>query len=447
MDETISAEEIFEIGLRERNESKKRDEARRSGTSEFNIKFTALELGQYKQVRILGYPAEARMGNPHSAKTVNISLIEGDDGKKTRIIWPDKSQKDWILWQIYRKVMAYKWNSEEKSREYYHKKEHKTVWNMVANNSNPDNPYDRGWEPTSVTLLNVIDRSMMDIHRENKNSLVLSKKASKMSNGEYWYEPGIPTIVYEDIYDKIAAPYGPWMYYDIVIVKNNKQPFYNVYHAEDSARQLSGLGFEVDKNLASRPLTDEELSWGMYDFDRYYSVTSYTKILNRLGNSIQKVDKSFGTKYHELLSDLASQEIKERGDKEPFVEKEEKKQEETPSDKTESTSSNTEAPRRREKVSLNTDEKDAPEKDNGVSAHIKEAVQRYGLEGFEKLTEDEISFIDSFDEETQTFVYVDPKNQEESIAVYSCVTDGCPMVTPSNFKHCPKCGSSLSAPE
>ena len=445
MSNTLTPEEVFQQSLDKRRAEKKQEADRKAnaGSVQFeSINYTALSAGEFKQIRMLGFPANNRMDDPTSVKTVNISMIEGDDGKKFRVVWPDKSQKDWLLWQVLRKVLQYKWNPDEKKREFIHRENHKSVFDMVFSNSNPQNKYEKGWEPSNVTLMNVIDRSIMDQHREAKKTFVLSKRGSEMANGGMWYDSGVPTIFYDEIYDNIAAAYGLWVYYDIVVVKNTKQPYYNVFHAKDSARQLAGLGFEVNMEYAEQPLTDEELSWERYDFDKLFPVTSHTKILNRLGNKISLIDKSFGTKFHETLEELVEEEKKARAEVSDegnsSSNSNEERQEPEPTQ-------DAPKPKPRARVKLEDSAPDKPEQeDSEYPDFIQDAIDKYGVANMDKLTEDNISMISGYDAEKQTFIYSYPGDPDTEVDIYTCTNESCPMLTPNGFEFCPRCGSKLT---
>ena len=136
-----------------------------------------------------------------------------------RCIWPIKSeQPNWILWKVYNKVMSGKWDAKAQTRIYDYREKFPGLWNRVAKNDNLDNAFESGWKPKAYVIANVIDRSMMQWHQENKKTVLLSKKVSD-NNGTPWYEPGIPNMLYNSLYEVVIPVYGDWETYDIALVR------------------------------------------------------------------------------------------------------------------------------------------------------------------------------------------------------------------------------------
>lgn len=298
----------FEAAKKKRQEQREKEDNRQFGEYE-EIVYTALPKDQDKVVRIVGDPLLVRE-KPTDPKLSYISMILGDNDKKFRCIWPDKSEDpSWILWKIYDKVLSYDWDRANNVKRYHHVESHPEVFRRVAKN-NSENQFEQGWKPSKFVHMNVIDRHDMDFHREERHLKVLSKKASE-SGDRIFYEPGIPEYLYSKIWDDVVEYNGDWHNYDVVLRKKNANPWYEAFHAIDDRKKIQT---EAREFIVEGDITEEELSWEGYDFDKLFPITSYSKIKNRLSKFIQMVDISFDTKYFQELEELVA--IEEQGRKE-----------------------------------------------------------------------------------------------------------------------------------
>lgn len=305
----MSRKEIFEKAKLERQKEKDRGSFGQfnSGEGSEGAVYAALSPEMGRVVRIFGNPLVMR-DKPTDPKLVFISLILGDNGKKFRCVWPGKEHDpDWILWKIYDLVSSFSMNGmgDEREKIYTYKRSHPECWRRVVKNNNEENRYENGWRPTGYVVINVIDRHDPEFHKEKKHSKILSKKASEMSNGDFWYEPGIPITAYNAIWDNVVEFYGEWDNYDISVRKLKDKPWYNAYHAIEEAVKLSTAEKKV---TVDGPMTAEELAYELYDFDQLYKVTSYTKIKAKLGKFIRKVDADFDEHFTEELEKLVEEE-------------------------------------------------------------------------------------------------------------------------------------------
>lgn len=304
-----SREKLFELAKKKRKEQKEKEDNASFASFE-EIAYTALELEEDKVIRIIGNPILSR-DKGTDPKLSHISMIIGDNDKKFRCIWPSKSEDPtWILWKIYDKVMAYDWDSANNVKKFHNISSHPTIFKRVAKN-NSENQFETGWRPSKFVHINVIDRHDMDYHRTNKHLKVLSKKVTE-NNGKFWYEPGVPEFLYSKIWDEIVEYNGDWQNYDIVVKKLDEAPWYNAYHCEDDIKKISE---DVRPLLSSKNLTEEELMWEGYDFDKLFAVTSYSKIKAKLGKFIKIVDLELNTKFTEELEHLVEIEEKEKLEK------------------------------------------------------------------------------------------------------------------------------------
>lgn len=302
----------FEEAKKRRKEQKEKEASYEGGGSFEEVVYTAMSPNKDKVIRIIGDPLLVREKGT-DPKLSFISMILGDNGKKFRCIWPNKSEdSSWILWKIYDKVMSYDWDRSNNVKRFHFVDSHPETFRRVAKN-NTENQYEQGWRPSKVVHMNVIDRHDMEWHRENSHLKVLSKKGSEYGDGRIWFEPGVPEFLYSKIWDDVVEYNGDWNNYDVVVRKLTEQPWYSAFHAIDDRKKIQS---DVIDLIEDRDLTEEELSWEGYDFDTIFPVTSYSKIKNRLGKFIKKVDLDFDTRYYEELEDLVAIEDKERKEEE-----------------------------------------------------------------------------------------------------------------------------------
>jgi len=422
-------EEAFERSKRAREERKRNEENKKAGTGTFiDIKYSGLEIGRFKQVRFLGGYLDGRTTGT-SPKEILFSKILGDDDKKFHCYWPDpKVNGNHILWRMYNKVMAYKWDKDKGDkgeRIYYNKDSHPSLFKRMAKN-NSDNQYENGWYPKRFIITNIIDRDLNEWHKENKHSAILSKKIG--GAGEALFpDPGIPVGLYNNIYDEIVAIYGSYNKYDVVIEKVEGIPYsYRSYHAFKDYEKLV-VKFSKDINrfrsfeeFNNRPLTDEEKEYELYDFDKFFHVTDYNKILFKLKHFIGQIDSAFKTHFLEELQDLVAKEKEEKEKNFPSSGKDEVVKNENEVKELVAERSKTQRNESREPFDL--------EEANGrlnlklKTELIPEAAKKRILG-----VNDDGSF--AYDLE-----------QGEKVFVCSNETEGCTFKTTKEFTHCPKCG-------
>lgn len=322
----MSRKEIFEKAKLERQRERENSQSGSftSGAGTEGAVYAALSPEMGRVVRLYGNPLVVR-DQPTDPKLVFISFILGDNGKKFRCVWPDKnSQPDWILWKIYDLVASFsmKGYGEERERVYNYKRSHPECWRRVVKNNNEENRFEQGWRPTGHVVMNIIDRHDPEYHEKTKRSKLLSKKASEMSSGDFWYEAGIPITAYNAIFDNVVEFYGPWQEYDISVKKLKDKPWYTAYHALEEAIKLSPAEKKV---TVEGPMTEEEENYELYDIDQLFRVTSYTRIKATLARFIRKVDTDFDTNFSEELEKLVEEEQKKWKEEQEKQEKDEPK--------------------------------------------------------------------------------------------------------------------------
>jgi len=431
--------ELFAKANQARKSAKAEEDQKKNGGGFKQYDYAALEENVPKAIRIIGAPVSVRdiEKDPFSPKLINYSQILGDDGKKFRCIWPIKNeQSNWILWKIYNKVMSGKWDAKAlpPAKIFDYAKSHPALWRRVAKNDNVENAYERGWKPQALVVMNIIDRSAMDWHRENKHYMLLSKKASD-NNGTPWYEPGVPQMLYNLIFDTIVAVYNDWETYDIAVVKLGDKPYYNAYQISDHQKELAALYPEFyasyAADLAERPLTEEELSWTKYNIDELNPITSYQKINNRLKLFIQQVDEAFKTHFYDELQELVEKEKQEYSENNNFADLEEEDK------KTEAKSTPAPAEKKVEtKPESKADSIPAPKETLAPTRavkldHIKTLISK-GYKGLEKLSDIDKAYIIGYDDVHEKPLW------KNGLQLFQCPK--CKELGPQEINVCVKCG-------
>ena len=423
----MTREEMFKNAANKRKEEK--EEEKQKGGGFEDIHYVALEEGVPKIIRFVGLPASMRGDDPFSPKLVNMSQILGDDAKKFRCVWPIKNERpDWILWKIYNKVMSGKWDNGSQSKVFDYREKFPSIWRRVAKNDNIENQYEKGWKPSALVVMNVIDRSAMQWHQENKHYAILSKKVSD-NNGKPWYDPGVPQMLYNLLFDTIVPVYGDWETYDCVIIKMTADPWYQVWQADDDKKKINALypNFSYDSDIAGRPLTEEEMSWEKYNIDKITPVTSYQKINNRLKIFIQQVDEAFKTHFYQELQELVEQEKKYAA--EHPVEKEEEAEEEKPQPA--KTSTPTPAPVKETPVETPAPERVSRKVTTPAVNYIDTLISK-GHEGLKKCSDTEKALIIGYDEVKEKPIW------KQGLQLFQCPR--CKELGPEQVKVCIKCG-------
>lgn len=453
--------DLFKEAAKKRKEEKKRQEQNTGFTPEDRElpQYTALETNGFRLLRFLGEPISMRT-KPTSPKIIHSTFILGDDDKNFRCIFPSKQDDPrWILWRVMNKVMSYTWDpqqGENGARVYHYKDSHPTLFNRVARNNN-DHPLETGWRPTTYVIQNVIDRDpqVYKWHKENKKTLLLSKKGKQRDDGNIFYEPGYPISLYNSIMEDIIEINGDPNTYDIVVQKLDEKPYYKVFHPVDDYKKIlakfdsdkeqleSGIpGF--DTSVVERSLTEEELSWERYNIDEAFPVTSYRKIQNRLNIFLESVDKAFGTKFVQELAEKVEEEKKRweaegKGQENNVTVTKEKEvtsaKENEGKEKEDVTEEEAPKKRRREKSS-NIEEEFSVEKILNTHDELKGA--KY-LTPEMKATIKDVEYNN--DGTVKTFKY---DTDEDILECINAEDDGgCTMASPASFTHCPLCGESF----
>ena len=280
-----------------------------------SIEWTGLEPGKDKVIRILGNPPGFGEAKPSDARVVIISRIVADDGKMIRVCRPsyeyfvnNGEAPEYFLDKVIRAAKGCRWINGK--RVCLLQEKNPALYDKVDKNGFDPSDFrykiDKGWAGRAVFLANVIDRSQMDIHRNTKHSMLLSKKISYKGDKEY-AEDGVPAYGFVDkIIPKVVA-YGPWEGYDLSVRRTGQMS--NPYQVCVASRVPEEVQSDVRQYITTQTeLTEEEASWERYDLNKLYATTSYTKLWNRLRDTIRAIDKELDTHFYEELKELADEE-------------------------------------------------------------------------------------------------------------------------------------------
>ncbi len=392
------------------------------------ITWTGLEQGQDKVVRILGNPPGFGETKPSDARVVVISRIVADDGKMIRVCRPsyeyfvnNGDTPEYFLDKVIRAAKGSRWVNGKKVCILQEK--NPALYNKIDKNGFDPSDFrykvDKGWAGRAVFLANVIDRGQMDTHRSTKHSMLLSKKISYKGDKEY-AEDGVPAYGFVDkLIPKVVA-YGPWEGYDLSVRRTGQMS--NPYQVCVASRVPEEVQSDVRQYIVTQnELTEEEASWERYDLNKLYATTSYTKLWNRLRDTIRAIDKELDTHFYEELKELA--------DKEKEKEKLESEEAEAKEEEISEVATVTEAA----PFDINPAPK-APIKERRVPTRD---IDWSLLPHADLLSDSQKAIIKSVTKQEDGSICVDYDTDE---TIYRCI-DGCSIDgIPESFTICPVCG-------
>lgn len=393
-----------------------------------SIEWTGLEPGKDKVIRILGNPPGFGEAKPSDARVVIISRIVADDGKMIRVCRPsyeyfvnNGEAPEYFLDKVIRAAKGCRWINGK--RVCLLQEKNPALYDKVDKNGFDPSDFrykvDKGWAGRAVFLANVIDRGQMDTHRSTKHSMLLSKKISYKGDKEY-AEDGVPAYGFVDkLIPKVVA-YGPWEGYDLSVRKTGQMS--NPYQVCVASRVPEEVQSDVRQYIvAQNELTEEEASWERYDLNKLYATTSYTKLWNRLRDTIRAIDKELDTHFYEELKELA--------DKEKEKEKLESEETEAKEEEISEVATVTEAA----PFDINPAPK-APIKERRVPTRD---IDWSLLPHADLLSDSQKAIIKSVTKQEDGSICVDYDTDE---TIYRCI-DGCSIDgIPESFTICPVCG-------
>ena len=385
-----------------------------------------------KIVRFRGGPPDSDR-TPYTARRAISSLVRDDNDKLTKLRLPVGDYKH-IYWRIINSVLEQEGKGQAK--KYVHKDRMPDIFNRVRYGSTKPTAnqfkYDKGWKGREWLVANVIDREMMDVHREEKHTMILCKdaRASKTNPDVVFYDEGVPAYGFvQPLVQSLFKPYKNWENYDVGIFRLGQKEM--PYRLINASRYLPEVPEHMrDLVQPEGPLTDEELSWSLYDLRRLTRVTPYSRFFEKFGQLVMEVDNHLGTTFFDELQELVAQEEIETGGQEqeeesPVMVKAEAAAEEAAVEE--------ETPQE-EEVQVRTRTTRQPveeskEKDSDPVLEAKKAELREA--GF---TEEELDLITGYDPSNKAapFTYSVPTGQ-----LLRC--NECGVPSPGSFSKCPAC--------
>jgi len=404
-------------------EAKERQKAP-GGTFQFeDVQWTGLNPNVPKIVRAVGGAPDSNE-DKGTAVTRRISWIIGDNGKKFRVVFPEKQDDpDHLMWRMIAAVNETTYINKKKV--FIHENKNPELFRMVNKNGLEETDkkamYDSGWLGKTKFIMNVIDREQMKWHAEHKHTLLLSKSVSEGSDGRVFADEGVPAFGFANLLATgIFKFYKDWRKYDLGITKTGlKETPYRIINATKYKEEIPD---ELQALVSEAPwLTEEELSWETYDLQKLFKYTPMTKIYNNLKISIQKLDARLGTKFDKMFKDAVDKEAEakelSKDDNEVTPDTSDDKSWNPMNDVVEAAAV-PEAPKTRERKA----ESSATSLDTSV------------LKGWDNINEEERALITAVKTERGQLV-VTYNTQDEILKCSSCGVG-----SPESFGHCPSCG-------
>lgn len=298
------------------------EESKRSAGGSFQrtyeeVAWTGLDQGIPKIVRVLGGVPDSNKNN-YTAKTCTIAWITGDDGKVFKAVMPPRDvDPNYILTRIISQVKKVRYDAQG-NKTYPVLEKFPEIYNLIDKNglAKTDKRYlfERGWSGKDVLIMNVIDRSQMDWHREHKHTMLLAKSITN-SNGREYVDEGVSSFAIQGKLGHLFKSYGDWEHYDIAITKTGMKD--NAFILVNASHSPAEVDDSVRQYISENPdLTPEERSWTTYDIAKFYQPTSATKIYNRLKATIARIDTALGTCFLTELEALMKKEQALRAEQE-----------------------------------------------------------------------------------------------------------------------------------
>lgn len=318
----------------ERDKAERKASGGGSGPGFKPIKWSGLEKGKMKIIRIIGKNPDFNTRTPQlnrkpfDARVVRMARIIDDNGKRMKLVLP-LNNSNHLFWRIINRINEFEWkedpeDNKKKMRVFTNEKLHPDIFNIVNYSNLPESDNRRkfgweghGWLGKEVFIMNVIDRGMKKWHEENKHTVLLAKNLAivKASDGSgkvlEFPEEGIPSFGFTTLLAiNCIKHYGLWENYDVAITRTGlTSPAYNVINASEHIKEVDTA---LQPLVITAPLTAEEEAYEKYDLDLIYGTTSYTRFYNGVKLTIAQIDKALGTNFFDELKTLADKEAEER---------------------------------------------------------------------------------------------------------------------------------------
>lgn len=292
------------------------------------IQYAGLESGQFKVFRCIGAPPDAETcgfkRRPFDSKEIYVISVKDDEGKKFTIKVPApeaEKQFSHILHRLYATITESVYVN--KKRVFKHEEKHPELWLAATKTGyKPEDgksfSFATGLKPTKLIVMNVIDRQD-DWCKENKHAKILARSLTYDDKGNTWAEPGVKSYGFTSSIVEIVGKYGNFEKYDLAIKKTGQKerPLdiknASLFKEKDMMTELLNAdGSIVDESIIQLgPLTEDERAYGLYDLDKLFRPTSYSRIIKRIPSVFRLCDACLGTHYYDELRTLAEKEVEE----------------------------------------------------------------------------------------------------------------------------------------
>ena len=275
------------------------------------VKWSGLQKGVPSILRFVGKAPDAIGRDKTDAKSMYISWIVSDSGSQFKWVRPTPSDDpNHIFNRFLRTVTKGKWNDETRTKSYVLESKDSELLNKVLKNGRtPEDPqynYERGWLGREMYLVNVIDRTQMQWHKDHKHTMLLAGDMRTSPDGREFVTEGVSKPSLKPKILHLFECYGDWSKYDIALTRTGVKD--NPYIAVNASKVPEEVKPDYRRYISTEPLTAEEASWERYDLDKIFAPTSATKFLNRMKDTITKVDKLFNTHFLQEFEALSAKE-------------------------------------------------------------------------------------------------------------------------------------------
>ena len=443
---TVNRRAFFDEAQEKRKEEEKRKKEGNSFlySNYYQVAIPSIGNGQ-ALIRLYGTPVEVRREGSDPKKIYTMKIVD-DSGKQKTFYIDNENYGNHLLKRIYYEITKKTFNKETQKKEIFYERRIPDIYDMVTKNSRTDSKYEAGWKPSARILFNCFDYQDIDFHLKNKHSKILSSKVNtvekKDNSGETisYYEVGIPAGTYEVIWNHVAQYDKYWEDYLIIFEKIEKTPNYQCMHYLKDSHKITDINIKkILKTVDFNVLGDIYKNYEYYDFNKIYKQTSYKTIYESLKSKIKSISEAVGINYIEELERLVQEErknVKKEVSETAFKIADEVSGEIDEYEIIEETSIVED-----QEPNFETKKRGANSAVSGKKNEIfdTDTLDKSLYKGISSLSKEELQCICGVTQ-TGKFLY-------NTLDLYECVDKKCKFSSPASFKHCPKCGIELPAPE
>lgn len=415
------------------------------------IAYAGCDKGFYRVVRLIGAPigAESQGYKRKPTDPVEILMcdVKDDNGKRFTIKLPlraERSSDNHVLIRLWDKVMEKTYINRQ--AVFVNKDKHPELFELISKGGfKPEDgmsyTYAGGLKGDRLSIYNCIDRSDSWC-KDNKHSKILARDVNVDDQGRVWGKPGIKSYGSVQKIADIIGKYGSFMKYDLGFERTGvKENPWNIKNASrlKEAGMLEDMsnadGSEVNPDqIVVGPLSDEERGYELYDLDKLFAPTSYTKIYQRIPSFFKMTDATLGTSFEDEIRALSEKEkAKWAADRENAQAEAENKEIQKNLNLSEAEIKEATSPDNE----LDNAMRPAPAKRSSVASAGLSADKTALLKGYQYLTDD----IKSRIKDVQT---VDGKTKivwDRDDDLLEC--DTCGALSPESATACPVCGTKF----